>query len=44
MSTKTGRTRREAIRGSVLHFLDDPVAGDTSYEFHADGLLIVEDG
>ena len=35
---------REAIRGSVLHFLDDPVAGGPSYEFHADGLLIVEDG
>jgi guanine deaminase len=44
MNTKAGRTRREAIRGSVLHFLDDPVAGGTSYEFHADGLLIVEDG
>ena len=44
MNTKAGRTRREAIRGSVLHFLDDPVAGGPSYEFHADGLLIVEDG
>ncbi len=44
MSTKTGRTRQEAIRGSILHFLDDPAAGGTSYEYHADGLLIVEDG
>jgi guanine deaminase len=44
MGTNAGRTRREAIRGSVLHFLDDPAAGGTPYEYHADGLLIVEDG
>ncbi len=36
----------QAFRGSVLHFLDDPGAearADT-YEYFADGLLLVEDG
>jgi guanine deaminase len=41
-----GASRPEAIRGSILHFLDDPADEDRkhSYEFHEDGVLIVEDG
>ncbi len=42
----------QAFRGEILHFLDDPakVAGDArndndnSYEYFADGLLLVENG
>lgn len=38
--------RRQAIRGSILHFLDDPAELDreSAYEYYEDGLLIVEDG
>ncbi len=34
------------IRGSVLHFLDDPRddAAEDSFEFFEDGLLVIEDG
>jgi len=41
-----GGSRPEAIRGSILHFLDDPADDDRkhSYEFHEDGVLIVEGG
>ena len=37
---------RQAIRGSILHFLDDPGAGDRagSFEYFEDGLLLVEEG
>lgn len=47
MNAKTGTSRPEAIRGSILHFLDDPArenTGKPAYEFHEDGLLVVEDG
>ena len=45
MNVKT-KSSRQAIRGSILHFLDDPAEHDRegSYEYHEDGLLIVEDG
>jgi guanine deaminase len=35
-----------AYRGEILHFLDDPsvVRVDDSYEYFADGLLIIENG
>ncbi|MFT5574166.1 MAG: guanine deaminase [Cryomorphaceae bacterium] len=35
-----------AYRGEILHFLDDPtvVGSDNSYEYFADGLLLVENG
>jgi guanine deaminase len=35
-----------AYRGEILHFLDDPsvVRADDSYEYFADGLLIIENG
>ena len=35
-----------AYRGEILHFLDDPsvVGVDDSYEYFADGLLMVENG
>lgn len=37
---------KQAFRGSILHFLDDPTGTDRAgaFEFHDDGLLIVEDG
>ncbi len=37
---------RQAIRGSILHFLDDPGEGDdaAAYQYFEDGLLVVEDG
>lgn len=37
---------RQAIRGSILHFLDDPGPGEApgAVEFFEDGLLLVEDG
>lgn len=37
---------QQAIRGSILHFLDDPGGQDRagSYEYHDDGLLIVDAG
>jgi guanine deaminase len=46
MNVTTKSMRRQAIRGSVLHFLDDPAAGDRDggHEYYEDGLLIVEDG
>lgn len=50
MNVKTKSSRRQAIRGSVLHFLDDPADGRAdndsggTYEYYEDGLLIVEDG
>ena len=41
----TGRVSPRAIRGSILHFTDDPGDGDSAaYEYFEDGLLIVEDG
>jgi guanine deaminase len=46
MSVEKKASERHAIRGSILHFLDDPAEydADSSYEYHDDGLLIVEDG
>jgi guanine deaminase len=46
MNVKTKASVRQAIRGSVLHFLDDPADDDRSgsYEYYEDGLLVVEDG
>lgn len=37
---------KQAFRGPILHFLDDPdgPCGDGATEYHEDGLLIVEDG
>jgi guanine deaminase len=37
---------KQAFRGSILHFLDDPTEPDRAdaFEYHEDGLLIVEDG
>lgn len=36
----------QAFRGEILHFIDDPAKVDEneSYEYFADGLLLVEDG
>ena len=38
--------RSRAVRGSILHFKDDPAAGGAggAYEYYEDGLLIVEGG
>ena len=37
--------RSRAVRGSILHFKDDPAAGDAgAHEYYEDGLLIVERG
>jgi guanine deaminase len=37
--------RSHAVRGSILHFKDDPDAGDAdAYEYYEDGLLIIERG
>jgi guanine deaminase len=37
--------RARAIRGSILHFKEDPVAGDDgAYEHYEDGLLIIDGG
>jgi guanine deaminase len=46
MNAKTETSRQQAIRGSILHFLDDPAedGGGRAYQFLEDGLLIVEDG
>lgn len=37
---------RQAVRGSILHFVDDPGDGDGNgaLAYHADGLLLIEDG
>jgi len=37
---------KQAFRGSILHFVDDPATDDRAgaYEYHEDGLLLVEDG
>lgn len=35
----------EAFRASILHFLNDPaVSGEEAWQYHEDGLLIVENG
>ena len=46
MSVRTKASRQQAIRGSLLHFVDDPTEHDVqgAFEYHADGVLIVEDG
>jgi guanine deaminase len=46
MNSKAELSRQQAIRGSILHFLDDPTEHDraSAFEYHEDGLLIVEDG
>ena len=46
MSTTTNAPERTALRGSILHFIDDPTdAGNAdAYEFFEDGLLVIEDG
>lgn len=33
-----------AFRASLLHFLEDPAASDEAYEYHEDGLLLVDSG
>src|SRR5688572_8543756 len=42
------RSTRHAVRGSILHFRDDParhVHDETgAFEYHEDGLLVIEDG
>src|SRR5258705_12077014 len=46
MNVKTKSTQRQAFRGSILHFLDDPADGERreTYEYYEDGVLVVEDG
>jgi len=46
MNLKADDSRQKAIRGSILHFLEDPIEHDRAgtFEYHEDGLLIVEDG
>lgn len=46
MNAEPETSRQQAIRGSILHFLEDPAADDreSSFEFHEDGLLVVEGG
>jgi guanine deaminase len=46
MNSKVEHSRQQAIRGSILHFLDDPTEHDRAgaFEYHEDGLLVVEDG
>ena len=46
MNKKTDISRQQAIRGSILHFLEDPAedSRERAYQFIEDGLLIVEDG
>jgi len=46
MNAKTEQSRQQAIRGSILHFLEDPGENDRAgaFEYHEDGVLIVEDG
>ncbi|ALL12661.1 guanine deaminase [Caulobacter henricii] len=34
----------QAFRASILHLLGDPTTSDEAVAFHADGLLLVEDG
>jgi len=39
------QSKARAIRGSILHFKDDPREGDSAaWEYYEDGLLIVEGG
>jgi len=37
---------KQAFRGEILHFLDDPtkIEADQSFEHHVDGVLLLEDG
>jgi guanine deaminase len=46
MNVTVENPRQQAIRGSILHFLDDPAeeGAERAYQFLEDGLLIVEDG
>jgi len=46
MSVRTEASRQQAIRGSILHFVEDPAEHDAqgTFEYHEDGVLIVEDG
>ena len=46
MNPMAEHSRQQAIRGSILHFLEDPGehARSGAFEYHEDGLLIVEDG
>ncbi len=46
MSVKTATSRQQAIRGSILHFLEDPADNghERAYQFLEDGLLIVQNG
>jgi len=41
-------SRRHAVRGSILHFVDDPALhaddGIAAFEYHEDGVLVVEGG
>src|SRR5690606_16737483 len=42
----TMSAKRRALRGRLLTFLDDPaeVGAAASHRYHADGLLLIEDG
>jgi guanine deaminase len=47
--TLSGReSKRHAVRGSILHFVDDPArtvdGGNAAFEYHEDGVLVVEAG
>ncbi|MFZ2508457.1 MAG: guanine deaminase [Steroidobacteraceae bacterium] len=46
MNSKMAVPRQQAIRGSILHFLEDPGENGRAgaFEYFVDGLLIVEDG
>ncbi|EGH34210.1 guanine deaminase, partial [Pseudomonas syringae pv. japonica str. M301072] len=45
-SAMSSVSRRKAYRAAIVHSLADPaeVALEASYEYFADGLLLVEDG
>jgi guanine deaminase len=40
-----GKGSLQAFRGSILHFLDDPIRGEEpSYQYFDDGVLLLRDG
>ena len=46
MTAATKTSNFTAVRGSILHFLDDPEHSrdEDAFEFYDDGLLVAEDG
>lgn len=47
MTPSAPKSGRFAVRGSILHFLDDPARhadGTAAFEYHEDGVLVVEGG